>query len=179
MVSRFSNYALAILLGILCFSGASFSQNTASTDSPQGVVSSVDKGTFFCRFACTPAACASSKTLFDRCKQCPQKIIPGCLMAASGVSVVAATDAAQSGKILPPPGNCPKPAGPSGVKPLSDDSAISDNQSDSSLGSNEDSDASADAGLDLDEDAPAKGGDTTPNTSLDDTSEDLDDGDDS
>ncbi len=179
MVSRFSNYALAILLGILCFSGASYSQNTASTDSPQGVVSSVDKGTFFCRFACTPAACASSKTLFDRCKQCPQKIIPGCLMAASGVSVAAATDAAQSGKMLPPPGNCPKPVGLGAVKSLSDDSAITDDDSDSSSSSNDDSDSSTDAGLDLDEDALARSGDTSPDTSLDDTSEDLDDGDDS
>ena len=129
MKSRFLNRVGAFLLGIFLINSAGYGQVVPDPASdPKGTVQKVDQGTFFCKFACTAGACAASKTVFERCKLCPQDQVKGCLMGASGVSVPVATQAAQQGQFLPPPGSCPTPAGAAGskgkVKPLSDDTDV-------------------------------------------------------
>ena len=118
---------------------------TKSGSSAQTPVQGVDSGSFFCSFACTPGACAVSRQVFERCKQCPQSQVAGCLMAASGVPIDAARTAMNAGTMLPPPGNCPasdvKGAGkvkPLGSKDSSDDDSDAKASEDSS---NEDDDA--------------------------------------
>ena len=104
MVSRFSAFMLVFVLSCFLGNPSVQAQDKPSAAPTQTTVQTVDQGSFFCQFACSAGACASSKAIFEKCKLCPQSMVSACLMGASGVPAAAALNAAQSGQMLPPPG---------------------------------------------------------------------------
>ena len=165
---------IAFMLTLVCigaFSGSSVHGADKGTgDQEQTTVPTVDQGSFFCKFACSPNACAASRSVFEKCKLCPQSMVSGCLMAASGVPAAAALNAAQSGQMLPPPGcvvpgDDQKDGDASGKKDGDGDkTSDADKDADGDKTSDGDKDADGDKTSDADKDGD---GDKTPDADKD------------